>query len=411
MSIRQAAINCWSAGVVVAALASFATAQAKEAAPQAAPAFSVLYFFDNGGVPSGGAPKTAVTPVGDGGYYGTTSTGGAHGFGTVYKLSADGQYTVLYDFTDVDGDSLPLGAVILDGEGNLYGTTYGASGTAHGATIYKLTPAGEHTVLHQFLGTNRSEGSALKGGLVGDGDGNLYGTAFSDGGNPCACGVIFRLAPDGTYTVLHSFVGTDGSHPTGTLVRDRVGNLYGTTINGGLGYGTVFKLDRRGVLTVLYAFAGGSDGEAPNGDLVRDADGNFYGTTQAGGGTPCNYNGAVGCGTVFKLTPGGTKSLVYAFQDGADGQLPPAGLYRNPQTGALYGTTSLGGDLSCSSIGCGTIFVIKPDGTKQTLHLFNSYFGAGPGAPLVRGQGRDLIGTTGGARKHAGTIFRIRMTQ
>jgi uncharacterized repeat protein (TIGR03803 family) len=165
-------------------------------------------------------------------------------------------------------------------------------------TIFKLSPQGELATLHAFTGG--SDGAAPDGGLIFDAAGNLYGTASAGGGGRCSggCGVVFRLAPSGSETVLYSFTGgSDGANPTRNLILDTVGNLYGAAASAGLGHGVVFKLTPAGKYSVLHAFAdGANDGASPVG-MVMDKRGDLYGAT-FGGGTGC---GGSGCGTLFKI--------------------------------------------------------------------------------------------------------------
>jgi len=406
------------AGVIVLAFGSFVTAEAQEVAPQAL-TFSVLHDF--AGAPNDGAgPAAAVTPAGDGSYYGTTSWGGNgsscdSNCGVVFKLAPDGSETVLYNFAGGANGSYPIN-VIPDEQGNLYGiTVYGGdmdcdSGFGCGV-VFELTPDGTETVLHTFSGDDESP----SGPLIRDADGNLYGTTYSGDINVCSeehhCGTVFKLAPDGTYTRLHNFVGgAGGVAPNGVLIRDRAGNLYGEALNGGFNnHGVIFKLKPDGTYIVLYAFMGGADGWLPEGGLVGDQDGNFYGTTYSGGLAVCGKNS--NCGTVFKLAPNGTHTVLYTFKGGSDGVHPQSALYRSPQTSALYGTTLSGGKKGCNT-SCGTVFVVRPDGSEQVLHRFDGNDGANPIANLVKGQGSQLIGTTwfGGANND-GVIYSLQMTE
>jgi uncharacterized repeat protein (TIGR03803 family) len=180
--------------------------------------------------------------------------------------------------------------------------------------VFKLSPGGTETVLYSFKGG--SDGSGPAAGLIADSSGNLYGTtylggAFASGCNgifaDLGCGVVFKLSPGGTETVLHTFTGgSDGGVPSGGLIADSSGNLYGTTSRGGAsgrspsGSGVVFKLSPSGTETVLYSLKGGSDGSGPAAGLIADSSGNLYGTTSGGG--------ASGNGTVFKLTGNGVRS-------------------------------------------------------------------------------------------------------
>jgi uncharacterized repeat protein (TIGR03803 family) len=199
--------------------------------------------------------------------------------------------------------------------------------------VFKLNPAGKETVLHSF--DVRSDGAVpLGGSLLRDSAGNLYGTAA--GGGSQGAGTVFKLDRNGTFTVLHSFPGngTDGDNPFGTLVRDAEGNLYGVTLFGGaFNYGTVFKVDTTNTETVLYSFSGtGGDGVIPAG-VVRDRSGNLYGTTSGGGGSFF--------GTVFRLDAGGAETILHSFL-GTDGRFPELGLVQDSK-GNLYGTAQYGG--------------------------------------------------------------------
>ncbi len=174
------------------------------------------------------------------------------------------------------------------------------------------------------------------------------------GGTNGGYGTVFKLSPKGALTLLHSFAGTpDGVNPLAGLLRDAAGNLYGTTQYGGTngGYGTVFKLTAKGKLTLLHSFAGMPDGQNPYARLIRDPAGNLYGTTF--------YGGTSGYGTVFKVDTTGKLTILHSFNDSPDGAHPIAGLILD-KAGNLYGTTSDGGDLSCGFSGCGTVFKVTP---------------------------------------------------
>src|SRR5205085_5585010 len=190
-----------------------------------------------------------------------------------------------------------------------------------------------------------ADGAGPASGLIADDAGNLYGTTYFGGQvtNYCAnqgaaCGVVFKLAPSGTETVLQTFAGPDGANPIAGLIADSAGNFYGTTIVGGTaGDGTVFKLAPDGTETVLHSFQGGNDGSGPRSALIMDKRGKLFGTTSLGG-SPAECNGnSEGCGTVFELKSDGTERVLHAFTGGADGGLPIAGLLE--KNGNLYGTT------------------------------------------------------------------------
>ncbi|HEY3778880.1 MAG TPA: choice-of-anchor tandem repeat GloVer-containing protein [Rhizomicrobium sp.] len=317
----------------------------------------------------GARPWAGVIEDKDGNLFGTTAGGGADGYGTVFKLAPDGTETVLYSFTGESDGAGPDAGLIRDKGGNLYGTTYQTNGhycefgVDCGGTVFRIAPDGTETVLHSFTGEKNGDGADPEAGLIQDEEGNLYGTTTKGGGTGCkgeyepnGCGTVFKIAPDGTETVLYAFHGRkhgDGSYPESGLIEDKAGNLYGTTGNGGThGKGTVFKLAPNGTETVLYSFAGGHDGAHPDAGLIQDQAGNLYGTTQGGGGT--GYHPQRGCGTVFMLGPDGTETVLYAFQGHKDGATPSAGLMKGGD-GQLYGTASEGG-IGCGGFGCGTVF-------------------------------------------------------
>jgi uncharacterized repeat protein (TIGR03803 family) len=234
--------------------------------------------------------------------------------------------------------------------------------------------------------------------LIRDSEGNLFGTTLFGGDLTCnppyGCGVVFKLDTDGRESVLHSFSGgMDGKLPAAGLVRDSAGNLYGTTGDGEFtgSYGTVFKLTSDGHETVLYRFRGGADGGKPYGGLVLDMAGNLYGTTAYGGRNKCTSpDGFVGCGTVFRVDPGGKETALYSFAGGTDGANPDASLLRDA-TGNLYGTTEFGG-----TSGNGTVFKIDATGKETILHNFTGGSDSFPNAGLIRDSSGDLYGTATG---------------
>jgi len=249
---------------------------------------TVLHSFTGGA--DGAHPQAGVIRDPAGNLYGTTYSGG-RGFGVVYRLDTTGQETVLYSFTGgADGRS-PQAGVILDSAGNLYGTTF-AGGSANWGVVYRLDTTGQETVLHSFTGG--ADGGWPYAGVILDSDGNLYGTT-SNGGT--GAGVVYELDTTGHEAVLHTFgSGADGGYPYAGVIRDSAGNLYGTTQYGGTAYkGIVYKLDSTGHETVLYNFTGGADGSEPWAGVVRDPAGNLYGTTYQGG--------TRGTGVVFKIKP------------------------------------------------------------------------------------------------------------
>jgi uncharacterized repeat protein (TIGR03803 family) len=319
---------------------------------------TVLFNF-NGGA-SGARPSAGLIRDSQGNLYGTTGVGGDRCCGTVFKLDTAGTYTVLYSFKRHPDASGPLAPLLRDAAGNLYGTT-GLGGLYDSGAVFKVDTTGKETVLYSFTGG--SDGNWPLAGLIRDASGNLYGTTDL-GGNfegKCAsgCGVVFKVDPTGTETVLYSFTwGADGAQPGASLLRDKAGNLYGTAAFGGdltcyapYGCGVIFKVDVAGKETVLYAFKGSpSDGKEPHPGVIRDPAGNFYGTTYR--------DGAYGFGTVFKLGANGVETVLHSFTGGADGASPNASLIRDA-AGNLYGTT-VGGGTGCPGEGCGVVFKVTP---------------------------------------------------
>jgi uncharacterized repeat protein (TIGR03803 family) len=314
-----------------------------------------------------------------GNLYGTTSLGGTHNDGVVFELTpkVGGGWTerILHNFGDnasfTDGEQ-PLAGLVFDSSGNLYGTT-SLGGTYGGGTTFELTPKADggwtERILHNFYdNVSFTDGFQPNGGLIFDGDGNLYGTTLyggsgtcSDSGQVVGCGTTFELSPkaDGGWQerILYSFQdnSTDGNYPYASLIFDSVGNLFGTTDFGGAhGSGTAFELmpTASGSWTeqVVYSF-GEPGGTQPRASLVLDAAGNLYGTTSQGNGT------------VFELTPaaGGTwtETTLHTFTGklGHDGSGPFSNLIFDSSDN-LYGTTASGG--AYGNVNYGTVFEITP---------------------------------------------------
>jgi len=239
---------------------------------------------------------------------------------------------VLHNFTGGADGGDPYGGVILDSKGNVFGTA-SEGGDANNGVVFKIDTSGHETVLYSFSGG--ADGGGPLGSLIRDSSGDLYGT--TSGGGTDNAGVVFKVDPSGHETVVYSFTGgADGGYPLGGLVRDASGNFYGATNGGGAsGAGVVFKLDPSGHQTVLYTFTGGVDGGYPAWvTLARDSAGNLYGTTN-GGGTD-------NAGVVFKVDTSGREKVLYSFTGGDDGGYPYAGVILGPE-GELYGTTPFGG--------------------------------------------------------------------
>jgi uncharacterized repeat protein (TIGR03803 family) len=327
---------------------------------------TVLHRFTNGA--DGAFPGSTLLQVGTA-LYGIGGGGAFPSFGNVFKLDNGGNATVVYSFTGGTDGAYPIGSLAHDSAGNIYGATE-------------------------------------QGGLF---------VCNDDAG----CGTVFKIDTAGNESVLYSFTegdggvdGKDGAFPTSGVIRDSAGNLYGTTPVGGvitcfgLGCGTVFQVDSSGTQAVLYSFNAGADGLSPSGTLIRDSAGNLYGTTSQGGGSGCS--GGFGCGIVFKVDSTGTETVLYSFKGKADGEQPTAGLARD-SAGNLYGTTLAGGNLACGGgLGCGTVFKLDSKGGKTVLHSFSGLDGAGPYAAVIRDSAGNLYGTTSGGGLHGkGTVYKI----
>jgi uncharacterized repeat protein (TIGR03803 family) len=390
---------------------------------------SVLHDFI--AMPHGSYSYSTLISDAAGNLYGTTFNGGTFGFGTVFKLApgTSGKWTqtVIYHFQGGSDGSNPVAGLVFDAAGNLYGTTESGGGGLNGCcgTAFKLSPNSNgtwnETLLHVFgtpVGTG--DASTPMSGLIFDNAGNLYGT--TEYGGTADYGTVFMLAPgsQGTWTesVLYSFIDeADGGYPMGSLTLDAAGNLYGTSsiggdvncFNGGTqpwGCGVIFKLAHNSngswSESALHSFDQ-FDGVFPVGNVIFDSAGNLYGTTQNGPGINCS----IGCGTVFKMTPGTSGSwtlkTVYTFAGGPDGETPLGGLVQSAD-GHFYGTTRAGGNTTNCTYGCGTVFELTPTTTavwkEKIIHNFSGSStapfgvdGSGPAANVLFDQAGNLYGT------------------
>jgi uncharacterized repeat protein (TIGR03803 family) len=387
----------------------------------AAPAqsFTSLVSFDtnNGAYPQDGALAQGL----DGDFFGTTSGGGLFNggcfrspdgnCGVVFKITAGGTLTVLHKFTDGTDGSGPMPGLVLDPNGDFYGSNSngGNGNVCFGigcGVVFRLSPGGRGFIsLVEFDHSDTANSNSV---LVQTTNGNLYGTGVNGGAKQhsgCSggdgCGSVFEVTPEGTLTNVHSFDFTDGWDPDNApMVQAPDFALYGETAGGGTGCsglsgcGTLFKMTLEGALTTLHKF-NGTDGIGPSGGLVEAADGNFYGTTQEGG---VNNDG-----TVFKITPAGTLTTLHNFA-GTDGEAPKGGLVLATD-GNFYGTTSVGG-----AHGDGTIFQITPAGALNTLHNFNGTDGSDANSVMMQATNGIIYGTTyTGGKNNVGTVFSLSM--
>jgi uncharacterized repeat protein (TIGR03803 family) len=370
---------------------------------------TILYSFGSGPI-DGANPQAALIMDSAGNLYGTTYGGGAMGVGTVFKISAAGAESVLHSFAGGPTDGAnPQAGVIIDSAGNLYGTT--TLGGANGlGTVFKVSAAGTESVLYSFAGSP-TDGGYPKAGVIIDSVGNLYGTTSTGGSmqdsGTLSNGIVFKVSATGAESVLYSFAGgtIDGRVPDAGLIMDSAGNLYGTTSAGGSvqDFGTVFKISAAGMESILHSFAfvallgAATDGDAPTAGLIMDSAGNLYGTT--------TYGGKDKQGTVFMISATGTESILYFFTGGKiDGAQPQAGLVID-SAGSLYGTTVVGG-----ANGEGMVFKISTGGTESVLHFFAGAptDGNEPVAGLIMDSAGNLYGTTAvGGANDEGTVFKI----
>ena len=366
-------------------------------------------------VNNGAYSRAGLIADANGNLFGTTYSGGAYGYGTVYEITnSSGVYNgtpiILASF-DFSHGANPFAGLIADANGNLLGTT--SSGGAYGyGTVFEITNnsgvyGGTPIVLASF---DSSDGAFPFAGLLADANGNLFGTTSSGGayGN----GTVFEITNNsgvygGTPIALASFNGSDGAFPVAGLIADANGNLFGTTyIGGAYGYGTVFEItNSSGVYAdtpIALASFDNSDGAYPYDSLIADAHGNLFGTTNSGG--------AYGDGTVFEIT---NSSGVYASTptplasfNGSDGGHPYAGLIADAD-GNLFGTTYAGG-----AYGYGTVFEIANSSgvyaPPVALVSFNGSDGALPYAGLIADAKGNLFGTTlSGGAEGFGSVFEV----
>ena len=319
-------------------------------------------------------------------------------------------FKVLHAFEGGSDGASPQGALIRDNFGNLYGTANlgGNQDCAKGGcgVIFRLTSTGAENILHRFVQT---DGALPSANLIPDPADNVYSTVSFGGPYGCdrkGCGGIFKMDKTGKLTLLYAFTGgSDGANPYAGLIRDHAGNLYGVAFAGGslgicpntvnIGCGTVFKLETTGKLVVLYTFIGADDGAAPYAPLLTDGE-NLYGTASS--------DGAFGGGTVFKIDSKGNFSVLYAFTGVAgDGRIPYGGLIRD-DSGNLYGTTVAGGSVNSYGI----VYKLDPTGKETVLHVFTGPDGQWPWASLVFDKNGNLFGTTSfGGTNGDGTVFEL----
>lgn len=405
------------ASLVVALLFAavvFAVPHGAEASKPPTWSYSVLYNFSYCTAPCDvNVPSSGVTVAPHGSLLGTACGGGTENDGGVYQLSPGATQwkdKVLSDFAVHDPycpttanlllsrSSTSSGPGMHGGKTVYYGTTPGDGGVSSCGTVFELshTASGWHlTTIYSFQ--NNGDGCRPAAGLIEDARGHLDGTTS------LPYGTVFELTNSGsgwTLDTLYTFSGDDGSRPTGNLLLDKGGNLYGTAQRGGSqGCGTVFQLSPAHTLNTLHDFCtlpDDADGSAPAGALIMDGAGELYGVTYG-------HEGVYPAGTVYKVSQGGSFETLYTFcslADCADGANPFRTSLVMDKAGNLYGNTYFGGENNI-----GTVFELTSGGQEIVLHSFASGDGAYPAAPLTFDKSGNLLGTTSSG---GGSVFKLK---
>jgi uncharacterized repeat protein (TIGR03803 family) len=390
----------------------------------------------------GGYPKGTLLLAKDGNFYGTVTSGTVNNGGGIFKISPSGTYTIVRSLSINTDGGRPNGKLIQATDGNFYGVNY-AGGTYGYGTIFKLTTAGVYTVLRAF--NYKPDGGNSYGSVMQARDGNLYGMTYWGGNNNS--GTIFKITTAGVYTVLrHLASATDGAYPRGDLIQATDGHLYGLISSGGLNYnGTAFRITTAGAFTVLKALSASVEGGNPSGSLIQGTDGFLYGLA-------ANMSGGF-TGSVFRMTTSGSTLVMKKFTLATDGGYPAGSLFQNTD-GALYGMTTQGGQnftgtifkITTASVftvlshfngahhgyapqeqlvagrdsalygmtnrgglyNFGTIFKMCGGTTTVLRHLNKTTDGANPAGSLIQASDGNLYGMTyTGGTNGQGTIFRV----
>jgi uncharacterized repeat protein (TIGR03803 family) len=338
----------------------------------------------------------------DGNYYGTTYYGGEGYYGTLFKMTPAGVVTIIHNFSNsTTNGKYPYGGVIQGQDGALYGMTY-RGGAYRDGTIYKCTTSGTFTLLHSFAGW--PDGSFPYGSLVQAANGTFYGMTYEGGFN--YDGTIFKMTPSGVVNIIHNFsnVSTDGGYPQGNLILSKTpsSSMYGMTTDGGTNnLGTIFKCDTNGNFTLLHSFIGGvTDGEYPNASLIQAGNDSLYGMTPSGG--------ASSDGVIFASDTLGDFTLLHSFTGNPSDGSYPYGSLIEASNDTLYGLTADGGTANY-----GTLFSCSTSGNVSILHSFkgNHTDGESPYGTLIQGSNGKLYGMTySGGQTYWGTIFRCSLS-
>ena len=352
--------------------------------------FTSLYSFGtHAGDPAHPNYPGFVVQGRDGNLYSTSYDGGTDNAGTVFKITLAGQVSVLYSFDGVTG-AFPSGGLTLGSDGNFYGTTF-ENGPSNYGTVFKITSAGKLTVLHAFDST---DGSNPWGVPVQGTDGAYYGT--TETGTSANCGTVYRVTAGGTFKTLYNFDGAYGCQPLAPLVLGTDGNFYGTTLGlsgvNNPNLGAIYKITPAGAITLVHSFDG-THGGGPYAPLMQATNGNFYGSTVNGG--------MYGYGVVFEMSPAGSYIDLHDFDPNTEGGSPFSALVEGTN-GVLYGTTVYGGTFND-----GTIYSIPlGGGNPDTLYSFDGTTGTSPGAPLAQHTDGTFYGDSAwGGRDDLGTFY------
>ncbi|MBA4284449.1 MAG: hypothetical protein C0434_02820 [Xanthomonadaceae bacterium] len=358
-------------------------------------------------------PAATLTLGGDGLLYGTTTGGGAvpagttpsnpdseaaFGSGTVFRISTAGEFTRLLTASSLPSEGrTPSGPLVQAADGLFYGVTAGVTSKGFPGSVFSLSGDGVLRTL-KLINFGSNAGGSPESGLTIGPDGAFYGTSVAGGAN--GLGAVFRISAAGDFTTLFSFPGgANGGQPRSALTLGSDGNFYGSTEAGGdgSGAGTLFRITPGGSHTRLHSFDLATTGNVPRGRLIEASDGNFYGTTTS--------FGAGNNGTVFRLTPGGTVSVLHAFAGAPSEGGGPLGSVTQGADGALYGTTSGGG-----SSGGGTVFRLSLAGDFSTLYTFRTGTpGENPQSPLLLARDGNFYGTAANISFNdgRGVVYRI----
>ena len=350
----------------------------------------------------GANPWGGLTLGSDGDFYGLAAHGGpgesaTNGPGTIFRMSPSGAFSVLHNFSGGEGGQMPVWRLREASDGAFYGSTCIAD-----SIVFRITPGGSFSALYRFDTT----GGLYLGGicpvveLTEEPDGLLYGHATYAGAHypvPYGAGTLFRIDPRESQpqaAILHAFQGPDGAQPVGGLTPGPNGALYGTTYEGGpFGLGSIYRREATGEVTTVHAFQG-EDGARPYGSLFRAGDGALYGTASEGGAT--------GAGTLFRIDDTGDFSVLHAFTSGVDGRAPVE--LMQARDGYFYGVTYYDGPGTG-----GTVFRLGPGNAFQTLHAF-SPAPSHPASGVIQATDGSFYGTTQVSYQSGGAVFRLSPT-